>query len=292
MTVPDTGFALPAPPRPLVLWRRFRRNRAAVFGLFLFVCVCLMAALADVITPGDPLRLAGAPLTAPLTVAENPWGTDQLGRDIMSGITHGARISLAIGVVATLISLAIGIVIGAVAGYFGGRIDNILMRLVDAFLSFPALLLALTISAVLGPSLPNTILAIGVAFTPFLARIIRGEALRVARLPYVEAARASGTTDLWMIVRHVLPNILPAVIVQTTISLAFAILAEAGLSFLGLGTQPPQASWGLMIQTSRDYLDVAPWTALVPGAAIGITVLALNVLGDDLRDAFDPRARR
>jgi ABC-type dipeptide/oligopeptide/nickel transport system permease subunit len=168
-------------------------------------------------------------------------------------------------------------------------IDNVLMRLVDTLLSFPALLLALTISAVLGPNLTNTIIAIGIAFTPFLARIIRGEALRVAQMPYVEAARAAGTTDLMMIVRHILPNIMPAIIVQGTISLAFAILAEAGLSFLGLGTQPPNASWGLMIQASRDYLDVAPWTALVPGAAVAITVLGLNMFGDVLRDVLDPR---
>jgi peptide/nickel transport system permease protein len=143
----------------------------------------------------------------------------------------------------------------------------------------------------LGPSEINTVIAIGVAFTPFLARIIRGEALRVAQMPYVEAARAAGTNDLWMIIRHVLPNVLPLVIVQATISLAFAILAEAGLSFLGLGTQPPQSSWGLMIQASRDYLDVAPWTALVPGCAVALTVLGLNMFGDVLRDVLDPRSR-
>lgn len=218
-------------------------------------------------------------------------GTDHLGRDLFYRVILGARISIMIAVTAVLMSILIGLPIGVISGYFGGRTDNVLMRLVDTFLSFPVLLLALTISAVLGPSLQNTIIAIGIAFTPFLARIIRGEALRVAQMPYVEAARASGTTDFYMIVRHILPNILPPVIVQATISLAFAILAEAGLSFLGLGTQPPEASWGLMIQTSRDYLDIAPWTALVPGAAIGITVLALNILGDVLRDAFDPRAR-
>jgi len=224
--------------------------------------------------------------------AEHWLGTDNLGRELFYRVILGARLSILIAVTAVGTSILIGLPVGVISGYFGGRIDNVLMRLVDAFLSFPALLLALTISAVLGPSLQNTIIAIGIAFTPFLARIIRGEVLRVVAMPYVEAARAAGTTDLWMIVRHVLPNILPPVIVQATISLAFAILAEASLSFLGLGTQPPQASWGLMIQTSRDYLDVAPWTALVPGAAIGITVLALNSLGDVMRDAFDPRARR
>jgi ABC-type dipeptide/oligopeptide/nickel transport system permease subunit len=164
------------------------------------------------------------------------------------------------------ISLVLGLPLGLVSGYYGGRVDNVLMRLVDALLSFPALLLALTISAVLGPNIQNTIIAIGIAFTPFLARIIRGEALRVASMPYVEAARAGGTRDLQMMVRHILPNIMPAVIVQATISLAFAILAEAGLSFLGLGTQPPSASWGLMIQASRDYLDRGAVDRARPGS--------------------------
>ena len=218
-------------------------------------------------------------------------GTDQLGRDLLYRVLLGARTSLTIAVSAVAISIAFGLPLGIVSGYVGGWLDSLLMRLVDAMLSFPALLLALTISAMLGPSVPNTIIAIGVAFTPFLARLIRGEALRVAQMPYVEAARAAGATDFTMIVRQVLPNVMPLVIVQGTISLAFAILAEAGLSFLGLGTQPPQSSWGLMIQASRDYLDVAPWTALVPGAAVALTVLALNMFGDVLRDVLDPRAR-
>lgn len=217
-------------------------------------------------------------------------GTDQLGRDLFYRVMLGSSTSLTIAISAVLMSIVIGLPLGIVSGYFGGHLDNVLMRLVDTFLSFPVLLLALTISAILGPNMQNTIIAIGVAFTPFLARIVRGETLRVTQMAYVEAARSVGTTDLWMILRHILPNILPPVIVQATISLAFAILAESGLSFLGLGTQPPHASWGLMIQASRDYLDVAPWTALVPGAAIALTVLALNMFGDVLRDILDPRA--
>lgn len=221
----------------------------------------------------------------------HPMGTDQLGRDLMYRMLLGAQTSIMIAGTAVLMSLVIGLPLGLISGYFGGWIDNVLMRLVDTLLAFPALLLALTISAVLGPNLTNTIIAIGIAFTPYLARIIRGEALRVAQMPYVEAARAAGTSDAWMILRHVLPNIMPPIIVQGTISLAFAILAEAGLSFLGLGTQPPDASWGLMIQASRDYLDIAPWTALVPGAAVAITVLGLNMFGDVLRDVLDPRIK-
>lgn len=222
----------------------------------------------------------------------HPLGTDQLGRDLMYRVMLGAQTSLGIAAAAVAISILIGLPIGLISGYFGKLTDNVLMRLVDTLLAFPALLLALTISAVMGPSVQNTILAIGIAFTPYLARIIRGEALRVAAMPYVEAARASGTTDFYMIIRHILPNVLPAVIVQGTISLAFAILAEAGLSFLGLGTQPPSASWGLMIQASRDYLDRGPWTALVPGAAVALTVLGLNMLGDTLRDILDPRRQK
>ncbi len=217
-------------------------------------------------------------------------GTDQLGRDLFYRVLLGAQTSLGIAGAAVAMSVLIGLPLGIISGYARGSLDNVLMRIVDTLLSFPALLLALTISAMLGPSIPNTIIAIGIAFTPFLARIVRGEALRVSAMPYVEAARAAGTSDGAMLVRHILPNVLPIVIVQATISLAFAILAEAGLSFLGLGTQPPNSSWGLMIQASRDYLDVAPWTALAPGAAVALTVLALNMFGDVLRDVLDPRA--
>ncbi|MEM7023043.1 MAG: ABC transporter permease [Pseudomonadota bacterium] len=219
---------------------------------------------------------------------EHPFGTDQLGRELLYRVLLGAHTSLLIAVSAVALSILIGLPIGVLSGYFGGWTDHGLMRLVDTLLSFPVLLLALTISAVLGPSLPNTILAIGVAFSPYLARIVRGETLKVAALPYIEAARSQGASH-WRIMRlHILPNIMPPVIVQATISVAFAILAEAGLSFLGLGTQPPTPSWGLMIQASRDYLDVAAWTAIVPGVAVALTVLGLNMLGDVLRDVLDP----
>ena len=260
-----------------------------LIGAAIVIVVLAIALFAPLFIP-DKLATAmdmRARLSGP-TLA-HPFGTDQLGRDLFYRVMLGARTSVLIAGSAVVMSIVIGLPLGIVSGYYGGVIDNVLMRLVDTLLSFPALLLALTISAVLGPNLTNTIIAIGIAFTPFLARIIRGEALRVAQMPYVEAARAAGTTDAMMIVRHILPNIMPAIIVQGTISLAFAILAEAGLSFLGLGTQPPDASWGLMIQASRDYLDVAPWTALVPGAAVALTVLGLNMFGDVLRDVLDPR---
>ena len=266
-------------------------NFKGLTGMVLVVLVVLIAIFAPLLIPPEyATRMDMRARLAPPNF--NHWfGTDQLGRDLFYRVMLGARTSINIAASAVLMSLIIGLPLGLISGYFGGRTDNILMRLVDTLLSFPALLLALTISAVLGPNLQNTILAIGIAFTPYLARLIRGEALRVSQMPYVEAARSSGATNTRLIVGHVLPNIMPVVIVQATISLAFAILAEAGLSFLGLGTQPPEASWGLMIQASRDYLDRAPWTALVPGTAVALTVLGLNMFGDVLRDVLDPRSQ-
>lgn len=271
--------------------RRFLSPKGLV-GLVLVGLMVAVAVISPLVIPEDLAnRMTMTARLSPPSLAF-PLGTDQLGRDLLLRVMLGARTSLGIAAAAVAMSLAVGLPLGLVSGYFGGWLDNLLMRLVDTLLSFPALLLALTISAVLGPSIRNTIIAIGVAFTPFLARIIRGEAQRVAAMPYVEAARAAGGTHLTMLVRHILPNVVPAVIVQGTISLAFAILAEAGLSFLGLGTQPPAASWGLMIQASRDYLDRGPWTGLVPGAAVALTVLGLNMLGDVLRDVLDPRTAR
>ena len=266
-------------------------NFKGLTGIVLVILVVLIAIFAPLLIPPEyATRMDMRARLAPPNF--NHWlGTDQLGRDLFYRVMLGARTSINIAASAVLMSLIIGLPLGLISGYFGGRTDNILMRLVDTLLSFPALLLALTISAVLGPNLQNTILAIGIAFTPYLARLIRGEALRVSQMPYVEAARSSGATNTRLIVGHVLPNIMPVVIVQATISLAFAILAEAGLSFLGLGTQPPEASWGLMIQASRDYLDRAPWTALVPGTAVALTVLGLNMFGDVLRDVLDPRSQ-
>jgi ABC-type dipeptide/oligopeptide/nickel transport system permease subunit len=222
-----------------------------LIGLALIVLIFAVGMLAPFMFPASFGTRMQMALRLKPPTFDHPLGTDQLGRDLLYRVLLGARTSLTIAGAAVLMSVAFGLPLGLVSGYFRGWLDNVLM----------------------------------------LARIIRGEALRVAQMPYVEAARAAGTNDLWMIIRHVLPNVLPLVIVQATISLAFAILAEAGLSFLGLGTQPPQSSWGLMIQASRDYLDVAPWTALVPGCAVALTVLGLNMFGDVLRDVLDPRSR-
>jgi len=270
--------------------RRFLTAKGLI-GATLVIVMFVTAIVAPLVIPADfATRMTMTARLSPPSLMH--WlGTDQLGRDLFYRVMLGGRTSLAIAAAAVMISLILGLPLGMISGFYRGRIDNVLMRLVDTLLSFPVLLLALTISAMLGPSVPNATIAIGVAFTPFLARIVRGEALRVTQMPYIEAARAAGANDRQLILRHVLPNAAPPIIVQATISLAFAILAEAGLSFLGLGAQPPQSSWGLMIQASRDYLDVAPWTGLVPGAAVALSVLGLNMSGDVLRDVFDPRTR-
>ena len=255
----------------------------ALVAIFMVMAVIAPLTIAEELTTQINVRARLKPPSL-----DHLFGTDQLGRELIWRVLLGAHTSLVIAVAAVALSILIGLPVGMLAGYFGGWADTALMRIVDTLLAFPVLLLALAISAVLGPSLINTILAIGVAFSPYLARIVRGETLRVAALPFVEAARSQGASH-WRIIRlHVLPNIMAPVIVQATISVAFAILAEAALSFLGLGTQPPTPSWGLMIQASRDYLDVAAWTALVPGIAIALTVLGLNMLGDVLRDVLDP----
>jgi ABC-type dipeptide/oligopeptide/nickel transport system permease subunit len=274
----------------MIFLRKFL-NFKGLIGIFLVLVAVSTAIIAPLVIP--PEYATNMDMRARLSppTLDHFLGTDQLGRDLFYRVMLGARTSISIAVSAVLLSLVIGLPMGLISGFFRGTVDNILMRLVDTLLSFPALLLALTISAVLGPNLKNTILAIGIAFTPYLARLIRGEALRVSQMPYVEAAKAAGANNLRIMVGHILPNITPVIIVQFTISLAFAILAEAGLSFLGLGTQPPEASWGLMIQASRDYLDRAPWTALVPGIAVALTVLGLNMFGDVLRDVLDPRSK-
>ena len=257
-------------------------------GVALVTAFAVLAITAPLLVPADLATRVNILARLKPPSALHPFGTDQLGRELVWRVMLGAHTSLVIAIAAVVLSIVIGLPLGLLSGYYGGWTDHALMRVVETLLSFPALLLALTISAVLGPSERNSILAIGIAFSPYLARIVRGESLRVVSLPYIEAARSQGAKNRRIIRLHVLPNIMAPLIVQATISVAFAILAEAGLSFLGLGTQPPTPSWGLMIQASRDYLDIAPWTALVPGIAVALTVLGLNTLGDVLRDALDP----
>ncbi|MGN6308044.1 MAG: ABC transporter permease [Xanthobacteraceae bacterium] len=298
MSIPDTSLAsasVPdinlAPARSLVLWRRFRRNRAAVLGLVLFVIVVLMAAFADVVTPGDPLRNAGTPLTAPLVVAANPLGTDQLGRDIMAGIFHGARISLIIGVVATLISIMIGVVIGAVAGYFGGKIDGALMRVTEAFQTIPSFILLLTLVAIFGSSIQNIVIAIGIVSWTAPARMVRAEFMSLRQREFVDAARNLGVSDISIIFREILPNALPPVIVFASVVMATSILMESALAFLGLG-DPNYASWGNMIGQGRSVLRTAWFCSVIPGVAILLTVLSFSLMGEGLNDALNPRQKK
>jgi peptide/nickel transport system permease protein len=221
----------------------------------------------------------------------HPLGTDTLGRDELSRVIHGAQVSLQVGIIAVLIALALGTVIGVLTGFYRRGLDAVLMRVVDIMFAFPGLVLAVLIAGLLGPSRTNAMIAIGVVYAPAFARVVRGSTLSILGLPFVEAARSLGARDWWIIRRHILPNILAPLIVLTTLYLSTAILAEAALSFLGLGTQPPEPSWGSMLEASRAHMQQAPWLAIAPGLAIMIVVLGFNFLGDGLRDVLDPQLR-
>lgn len=220
---------------------------------------------------------------------DNPMGTDELGRDELARIIHGAQVSLQVGIIAVGIALVAGTLLGLLAGYNRGIVDGILMRIVDLMFALPGLVFAIVIAGLLGPSRRNAMIAIGVVITPAFARVVRGAVLEVMGFPYIESTRALGASSRRVMARHLLPNIVAPLIVLVTVYLSTAILAEASLSFLGLGTQPPEASWGGMLNTARLYIDAAPWLSIFPGAAIMIVVLGFNFLGDGLRDVLDPR---
>ena len=271
------------------LGRRLRRTPAAAIGAVLIGYVAVLALAAPVVSPHDPVAQIAKPLLFP--GPEYPMGTDEFGRDELSRLIGGARVSLYVGVLAVLIALSLGGTTGLIAGFYGGWVDDATMRAMDILLSLPALVLAIAITSVLGPSLTNVMVAIGIVYAPTFARVARGPTLAVVRLPYIEAARAVGASNLAIVLRHVLPNISAPILVQTTVSLSTAILTEAALSFLGLGTQPPTASWGLMLSAARQYMLIDPWVAVLPGCAIAVTVLGFNLLGDGLRDLLDPQMR-
>ena len=273
------------------MWRRYRRNRAAVLGLILLVLVLLMAATAGLIEPDDPLRRAGEPLIRPFTSWATPLGTDQLGRDILAGIFHGARTSLLIGIISTAFAISIGILVGAISGYFGGWIDDVLMRITEAFQTIPNFVLLLALVAIMGSSLENMILAIGIVSWTAPARLVRAEFLSLRGREFVEAARNLGVSDAAIIFREILPNALPPVIVFASVIMAISILLESALAFLGLG-DPNYASWGNMIVMGRSVLRTDWYCAAIPGIAIVITVLAFSLIGEGLNEAVNPRQKK
>jgi len=271
-------------------WSRFRRNRLALVGLVLVAVLALSALLAPWLAPYDPARQSLIEKRA-RPGAKFILGADEFGRDILSRVIYGSRVALLVGVLSATIAVIGGLVLGMIAGFSGGWLDSLMMRGIEILLAFPYLLLALAIVAALGPGSLNTTIAVGIWGVPAVTRIVRGSVLALRETEYVGAARALGAPALALLRRHILPNVVPSLIVYATLFMANAILLEAALSFLGLGVQPPTASWGLMVSTGRDVLLVAPHVATVPGLAIMLAVLAFNLVGDGLRDALDPRLR-
>lgn len=268
--------------------RRAMSARGATFGVVVLGAVVLMAVLAPLLAPYDPLKQDLSNILAAPT-AQHVFGTDNNGRDVLSRVIWGTRVSLIAGLVSVALAVLVGCSLGLAAGFWGGRVDGVLMRMIDAVLSFPALVLALALGAVLGAGLGGVLIALGVVYTPTFARLMRGQVLSIRERDYVQAARVLGGADWWILLRHILPNASTPIVVQASLSVGFAILAEASLSFLGLGVQPPEPSWGSMINTGRGYLQQAPWMVFGPGAALFLTVLGLNFVGDAVRDALDPR---
>lgn len=271
-------------------WRRLKKNKVAMVSLAVLIAIILVSVLAPIIAPYDYAEtdkqntLAGP--------SKNHWlGTDRLGRDILSRLIWGGRQSLQMGIIAVLIAAVVGVIIGSIAGYFGGWLDNLLMRLLDIYQSIPMMLLCITFAAILGPSLRNAIIAIGISMIPAFARMMRASILTVRESEYIEAAICCNATNRMIIMKNIIPNAISPIIVNITMSIGGAVLSGAGLSFIGLGVEAPMAEWGAMISDARNYIRSYPTLALYPGICIMITVLAFNLLGDGLRDALDPRLK-
>jgi len=269
-------------------WRRLLRRRGAMLGLVIVIFFVVMAVFAPYIAPYDPVATSwSAVRIAPS--AQYWFGTDEIGRDVLSRVIWGARASLLAGLVSVCISMALGVPIGLLAAYVGGWTDGLISRFTDSMLAVPFLILAIALAAFLGPSLTNAMIAIGVSATPIFIRLTRAQVLAVKVEDFVEAARAVGNPHWRIALRHILPNVLPPLIVQSTLAIAAAVIAEASLSFLGLDQQPPAPSWGSMLNTAKNFVDQAPWMAIWPGVSIFLLVLSFNLLGDGLRDALDPK---
>jgi peptide/nickel transport system permease protein len=270
--------------------RRLFKRKGAVAGLIVIATFIALALLAPFVAPYDPLA-TGWSLVRKAPTAQHWFGTDDLGRDVLARVIYGARASLLAGAISVTIALSIGVPLGLLSGYRGGFIDALISRITDAMLACPFLILAIALAAFLGPSLSNAMIAIGISATPVFIRLTRGQVMSVKVEDYIEAARAMGNPRWRIALVHILPNIMPALLVQATLSIAAAIIAEAALSFLGLGQQPPAPSWGSMLNAAQRFLTNAPWMAIWPGLAIFVVVLSLNLVGDGLRDALDPRER-
>lgn len=271
---------------------RLKKNKLAMFGLFLLIVMVLIAICADFIADYDEMAI-GQNIQERLQrpSSEHWFGTDHFGRDIFARIVHGSRISLSLSIIAMLFAVAAGAIIGAIAGYYGGRTDDILMRFMDILLSIPPMLMSISIVAALGQSMVNLLIALGIAYVPVFARVIRSTILSIKGQEFIEAAKACGTSDARIIFKHIIPNAIGPIIVQATLAMGSVILIISSLSFMGLGVKPPAPEWGTMLYEGRDFLRQAPYLTLFPGAAITIAVVSLNLLGDGLRDALDPRLK-
>lgn len=275
----------------LFILHMFRRSPLSIFGAAIVIVLILMGVFAPFVAPYDPIKINLEERLAPPS-PEHFFGTDELGRDILTRTIFGSRISIMVGITAVAAAVSVGLIIGLISGYLGGKVDEVLMRVMDIILSFPSLILAMLLAAALGPSLSHAMMAIALVMVPVYARLARGQTLRVREELYIEAARSVGSSDKRIVFLHILPNIFPPILVQGTLDVAYAILTEAYLSFIGLGAQPPTPEWGAIASIGRQFLMNQPWYPILPGIAIAITVMGFNLFGDGLRDALDPRLRR
>ncbi|TQR38944.1 nickel transporter permease [Brevibacillus brevis] len=295
--IAPTNQALPPkaaatrPSRWRTFYRKLRKNKLAMVGGCIVIFYIAIALLAPFIAPHDPYEIDLVNKLKPPS-SEHWMGTDDKGRDVLSRLLYGTQLSMSVGFVAVFIGAFFGIILGLLSGYYGGWVDTIISRIIDVLLAFPGILLSLAIVSALGPSLFNVMIAVGIFSIPVFARIVRGSTLTVKKLEYIDAIRSLGANDFTIIFRHIFPNILSPIIVQATMRLATAILSAAGLSFLGLGAQPPLPEWGAMLSNGRDFLFTAPHLAMFPGIAIATLVLGFNIFGDGLRDALDPRMKQ
>ncbi|MDR1471449.1 MAG: ABC transporter permease [Synergistaceae bacterium] len=273
------------------IWRRMKKNRIAMVGLFIFSAILLLTISADLITPYDK-AITGSLADRLTPPSSSHWfGTDNYGRDIFARILHASRRSLVMGIGAVLVGITLGGLLGACAGYYGGRVDSVIMRIIDTVICIPFMLLVLAIVAALGPGLVNVLIALMISMIPTYTRVIRSAILTVVGQDYIEAAKSCGTPNRWIILKHVLPNAIGPIIVQATMTVGTMIIWAASTSFLGMGIQPPEPEWGAMLAESKDYMLTAPYMVMFPGFAIALTALSLNLMGDGLRDALDPRLK-